>query len=80
MGNTSFEQNRMGTSYGRSQGQTERAIMLRKKEMMSRISKGSFSNIIKPSIQQKIQWPPYIIYLDNKDFIVVYSLTQFDGS
>jgi hypothetical protein len=54
--------------------------MLRKKEMMSRISKGSFSNIIKPSIQQKIQWPPYIIYLDNKDFIVVYSLTQFDGS
>ena len=36
---------------------------------MSRIRKGSSSNVIKPLIQQKIQWPPYIIYLDNKDFI-----------
>lgn len=69
MGNTSFGQNRMGTCRGRSQGKTERAIMLRKKEMMSRVSMGSSSNMIQPPIQQKVQWPPYIIFLDNKYFI-----------
>jgi hypothetical protein len=36
---------------------------------MSRISMGSSSNMIQPPIQQKFQWPPYIIFLDNKYFI-----------